>query len=144
MLNITKTVIAPYTPAQMYALVSDIENYRQYLPWCSSSKILQQAENQVIGRVDIAYLKVTTHFTTANLYSPNERIEMSLVDGPFKHLKGQWLFHPLGTKGCKIEFQLEYKFSNIFLEKLIGPVFEFVIKSIVEAFIKKAQQIYGS
>ncbi len=143
MLNITKSVITPHTPAQMYALVSDIENYPKYLPWCPSSQVLERNGNNTIGRVDISFLKVKTHFTTANTNIENSRIDIDLVDGPFKHLKGHWNFIPLGEKGCKIEFKLDYKFNNIIIEKIIGAVFEMVIKNIVDAFVKKAREIYG-
>lgn len=142
MLSIHKSVITPYTCEQMYALVSDIEHYPQYLPWCPSSKVINQNGNIVTGRVDISYLKVKAHFTTRNTNYLNERIEVDLVDGPFKHLKGYWNFVPLGTHGCKIEFKLDYKFSNFIIEKVIGAVFELVIKNIVDAFVKKAHQIY--
>ena len=142
MLTISKSVITPYTPAQMYALVSDIANYKSYLPWCPSSQVLKVEDNRIIGRVDIEYLKVKAHFTTANTNTLNQRIDMDLIDGPFKHLKGHWLFIPLGENGCKVEFKLEYKFSNIIIEKVIGAVFEFVIKNIVDCFVKKAHEIY--
>lgn len=143
MLNIAKAVLTPYTTAQMYALVSDIASYKNYLPWCPNSQILQAAtENCVVARVDISYLKVKAHFTTRNINSHNSRIDMDLVDGPFKHLKGQWIFTPLGETGSKIEFRLEYKFSNIIIEKIIGTVFELVIKNIVDNFVKKAREIY--
>lgn len=126
----------------MYALVSDVANYKNYLPWCPSSEILKTDGNKIIGRVDISYLKVKAHFTTENINTQNERIDMSLVDGPFKQLHGHWKFIPLGENGCKIEFKLDYKFSNIIIEKLIGAVFELVIKSIVDSFVKKAHEIY--
>ncbi|MBX9867182.1 MAG: type II toxin-antitoxin system RatA family toxin [Burkholderiales bacterium] len=142
MLNISKSVITPFTPAQMYALVSDIENYKNYLPWCPSSQVLKRDGNKITGRVDISYLKVKAHFTTENINCENQRIDLSLVDGPFKHLKGHWLFTPLGTTGCKIEFKLDYAFSNFIIQKVIGTVFEMVIKNIVDSFVKKAHEIY--
>lgn len=140
--NIKKTVIIPYTPSQMYALVSDFANYPRYLPWCPSSQIISQTENTIVGRVDIEYLKVKAHFTTSNVNTLNERIDISLVDGPFKELQGHWIFTPLGESGCKVEFNLDYKFSNFLIEKVIGTVFEIVIKNIVDAFVKKAHEIY--
>ncbi len=142
MLNISKSVITPYTPAQMYALVSDVANYKNYLPWCPSSEVLKTEDNKIVARVDISYLKVKAHFTTENINTQNERIDMNLVDGPFKHLQGHWKFIPLGENGRKIEFKLDYKFSNIIIEKVIGTVFELVIKSIVDSFVKKAHEIY--
>lgn len=142
MLNISKSVITPFTPAQMYALVSDIENYKNYLPWCPSSQVLKRDGNKIIGRVDISYLKVKAHFTTENINIENQRIDLSLVDGPFKQMKGHWIFTPLGETGCKIEFKLDYAFSNFIIQKVIGTVFEMVIKSIVDSFVKKAHEIY--
>jgi ribosome-associated toxin RatA of RatAB toxin-antitoxin module len=142
MLKINKSVITPFSCEQMFNLVSDIENYKHYLPWCPSSKVLQNNGNETIGRVDISYLKVSTHFTTKNINTLHSRIDMSLVDGPFKELHGYWQFTPLGESGCKIEFNLNYQFNNIIIEKVIGKVFEIVIKSIVDAFVKKAHEIY--
>lgn len=142
MLKIKKSVITAHTPAQIYALVSDIENYNNYLPWCSKSAVLSQQGNEIVGRVDIEYLKIKTHFTTKNKNTLNEKIEFSLVDGPFKEFKGCWQFIPLGENGCKIEFQLDYQFSNPIIAKLVGAVFDFAIKNIVESFIKKANTIY--
>jgi ribosome-associated toxin RatA of RatAB toxin-antitoxin module len=145
MLKINRSVISPYTQEQMYNLVADIKNYKNYLPWCPSSQIIKVIDPKtLIARVDISYLKVKTHFTTQNHYTPYSRIDMNLVDGPFKHLQGHWTFTPLGTKGCKVSFNLDYKFSNIILEKIIGSVFELVIKSIIERFMLKAHEIYGS
>lgn len=128
----------------MYVLVSDIDNYPKYLPWCPSSQVLKRDGNKITGRVDISYLKVKAHFTTINTNTENQRIDMGLVDGPFKHLKGHWSFTPLGDSGCKVEFNLDYKFSNFIIEKVIGAVFEMVIKSIVDAFVKKAHEIYST
>ena len=143
MLNISRNVITPYTTAQMYALVADIENYKSYLPWCPSSQIIKVVNTDtLIARVDISYLKVKAHFTTQNRYTAYTRIDMDLVDGPFKHLRGYWTFIPLGSSGCKVSFNLEYKFSNIILEKIIGGVFELVIKSIIDKFVIKAHEIY--
>jgi ribosome-associated toxin RatA of RatAB toxin-antitoxin module len=138
-MNITKSVITPYCAEHMYKLVSHIENYPHYLPWCPSAKILSVDGNKVVGRVNISYLKVTTHFTTQNEHIPYQRININLVDGPFKQLHGYWRFTPLGH-GCKIELHLDYHFNNIIVEKVIGKVFEFVLKNIVDAFVKKARE----
>jgi ribosome-associated toxin RatA of RatAB toxin-antitoxin module len=89
-------------------------------------------------------MKVKMHFATRNHNTPHSKIEMQLVDGPFKELTGTWQFMPLGERGCKINFELNYKFSNFLLEKVIGPVFNLVSKNIVECFIKEANKQYGT
>ncbi|MBP9743269.1 MAG: type II toxin-antitoxin system RatA family toxin [Burkholderiales bacterium] len=140
--TITKTVLVPYTTRQMFNLISDIENYAQYLPWCTKSEIRNRMDNQVTGAVYLEYLKVKLHFVTLNTNIAYSAIKMELVEGPFKHLTGMWNFMPLGDTGCKIEFNLEYKFANNVLEKIIGPMFNYISKNIVECFIQEAKKKY--
>ena len=144
MLKINKCVIVPHTPERMFNLVSAIECYPKYLPWCTSSQIKARTDNEVTAAVYLEYLKVRMHFVTRNINTPYSKIELFLVDGPFKQLTGNWLFTPLGESGCRIDFNLEYKFSNGLLEKIIGPVFNYISKNIVDCFIKEANKQYGS
>ncbi len=144
MIEIKKTVIVPFTPKQMFEIVNDIETYPNYLPWCSSTKIQDQTEDLLVGSIYLEYLKVKTHFTTRNKNTPYSHIDVQLVDGPFKELSGTWNFKALGENGCKIEFSLNYKFTNSLFEKIIGPVFEYITKNIVECFIKEAHIRHGS
>lgn len=143
MLKISRTVITKHRADQMYDLVNDIPAYPQYLPWCYAAKILSHNHSHSIARVDISYLKIKLHFTTKNTVIPNSRIDVDLVDGPFKHLKGHWVFEQLSDSACKIKFNLDYKFSNIFIEKFMGSIFEMLIKSIIDSFVKQADQIYN-
>ncbi len=140
MTQIKKSVIVNHTPLKMFRLVKDIENYPKYLPWCTKSEITRHNDNEVIGAVYLEYLMVKMHFVTRNVYYPYSKIEMYFVDGPFKELNGSWVFTPLGEFGCKIDFNLEYKFSNSFFEKIIGPVFSYISKNIVDCFIKEANK----
>ena len=70
-------------------------------------------------------------------------MKMSLVEGPFKHLEGTWVFKPLREDACKIDFELHYEFSSRLLENLIGPVFNMIANSFVESFRKRAEAVYG-
>ena len=142
MIEINKTAIVPYQPSAIFALVTDIPNYPKYLPWCKRAEIQSQSVNEVIGAVYIEYLKIRTHFITKNINTAPTKIEMTLVDGPFKHLSGTWEFTPLGPNGCKISFNLKYQFSNHLLEKLIGPVFGYISKNIMDHFIQEANKRY--
>ena len=71
-------------------------------------------------------------------------IKMGLIDGPFKHLDGEWRFKVLSDEACKIEFVLHYEFSNKLLDTVLGPVFNYIANSFVEAFIQRAEQVYGA
>ncbi|MFN8770151.1 MAG: type II toxin-antitoxin system RatA family toxin [Neisseriaceae bacterium] len=138
--EIKKSVIVPHTPQRIFEIVSDIEHYPNYLPWCSKSEIRRENENVVIGSVFIEYLKIKTHFVTKNINTPYSKIDMELVEGPFKFMQGSWQFTPLGENGCKIDFVLKYKFTNSIIERVIGPVFNYITKNIVDSFILYANK----
>lgn len=132
-----------YNPAQMYALVDNIEAYHDFLPWCKSSTVLKRHGEEVEARLEIAYSKLNKSFTTRNRHIASHSIEMELLEGPFRQLRGVWTFTPLGSDGSKITLQLEFEFSNHILGLTVGPVFSQIANSMVDAFTQRAKQIYG-
>lgn len=141
---VEKNVLVGHSPAQMYALVNDFERYPQFLPWCSKAEIKTRDGQNLVASLQIDYFKVKQKFSTRNTHVEGESILMELVEGPFEFLEGRWRFLPLGDLGCKIEFKLSYQFSSRILEKLIGPVFDHISASLVDAFIKEADRVYGN
>jgi len=140
---VEKKVLVAHTPAQMFALVEKVENYPRFLPWCAKAEQHSRDGDQQVASLHIDYLKIRQHFTTRNTLRDGESILMDLVEGPFQHLQGLWQFTPLGDFGCKVEFSLRYEFSSKILEKVIGPVFGHISGTLVDAFIKHADKVYG-
>ena len=71
---------------------------------------------------------------------------MALVDGPFSQLDGAWIFTPVGDakqRACRVSLELNYGFDNAALAALVGPVFDKIAGSLVDAFVKRAEQVYG-
>lgn len=140
---VEKSVLVAHTPEQMFRLVDEVSNYPRFLPWCARAEEHSREGAQLVASLHIDYLKVKQHFTTRNINTEPSEILMELVDGPFESLQGRWHFHPLGDFGCKIEFRLTYQFSSRILETLIGPVFGHISGTLVDAFIKEADRVYG-
>jgi ribosome-associated toxin RatA of RatAB toxin-antitoxin module len=140
---VEKSVLIEYSAAQMYALVEDVAAYPEFLPWCGGTEILKKEAGITRAAILIDYRGIKQRFSTENRASPPQLIEMSLVDGPFRQLDGSWRFKALGNDACKIEFRLHYEFSSKLLEKLVGPVFHLIASTFVDAFVKRAQQLYG-
>jgi len=141
--EVIKTVIVPYTPAQMFALVDDVERYPEFLPWCTAAEVLQCGGESMKATLRIGYRGVRQSFSTENRrHAPNE-IRMKLVDGPFRALDGHWRFNDLAGRGCKIEFHLAYEFSSRMLATLVGPVFSHIADTMVEAFVRRADKVHG-
>ncbi len=143
MRSVTKSVLVMHTPAQMFELVDRVELYPQFLPWCGGTKVLAQTDEHKTARIDIDYHGVHAHFTTDNLNRPPDSIVITLKDGPFKHLHGEWRFRALGQDGCKVEFGLAYEFATSLLDKVIGPVFNHIASTFIEAFVRRADAVYG-
>lgn len=140
---VEKSVLIEYSAAQMYALVEDVAAYPEFLPWCGSTEILKKEGDITHAAITIDFRGIKQRFSTENRAQPPQLIEMSLVDGPFRQLDGSWRFKALGDNACKIEFRLHYEFSSKLLEKIFGPVFHFIASTFVDAFAKRAQQLYG-
>ncbi|MBS1188055.1 MAG: type toxin-antitoxin system RatA family toxin [Burkholderiaceae bacterium] len=142
--SVRKSILLNYSAQQMYALVERIEEYPQFLPWCGGVDVARDGDDGTVTAtltLDIHGLRQS--FTTRNRNVPGQSIAMSLVDGPFRTLRGGWLFKPLGDDGCKVDFGLEYEFSNPVLAGVVGPVFQAVTASFVESFRNRAKEIYG-
>ncbi len=146
MKTVHKSVLIWYSPQEMYALVTDVNQYPQFLPWCDHASVVDQDTGGMTAEVGISFSGVRQTFTTRNLHTEPSRVDMQLVKGPFSNLDGQWNFHPLGDgsqRACKVELLLNYGFENAVLGKLVGPVFDKIAANLVDAFVKRAQQVYG-
>ncbi|OIQ79723.1 ribosome association toxin RatA [mine drainage metagenome] len=144
MATVHKTVLLWYSAQQMYRLVSDVASYPQFLPWCGGVEVHESTPESMRATLRIDFKGVRQSFTTHNVQVPDREITMQLVEGPFSALRGQWTFAPLQDEGaCRVEFDLEYHFSNRLVEAVIGPVFGHIAKTFVDAFVHRAEAVYG-
>jgi ribosome-associated toxin RatA of RatAB toxin-antitoxin module len=146
MKTVHKSVLIWYSPQEMYALVIDVCQYPQFLPWCDRGSVLEQYEGGMLAEIGISFSGVKQTFQTRNVHVTDSRVELKLVKGPFSNLEGEWSFVPIGDgsqRACRVELTLHYGFDNATLSKLVGPVFDKIASSLVDAFVKRAQQVYG-
>ena len=144
MSHIKRSALVHYSPAEMYTLVNDVATYPKFLPWCKSSKVISESDSEMIARVEIARGALKKSFTTKNKLHENNKIEITLVDGPFKALHGAWTFHPLKRDdACKIELDLVFQFDSGLVSLAARPVFTQIANSLVDAFSKRAVEVYG-
>ena len=146
MKTVNKSVLIWYHAEEMYALVVDVMSYPQFLPWCDHADVLEEGSDGMTAEVGIAFGGVRHSFTTRNQHTPARAVDMQLVDGPFSRLDGHWRFLPVGDgaeRACRVELNLPYGFDNAALGKLVGPVFDRIARNLVDAFVKRAEQVYG-
>lgn len=141
---VNRSALVPYSAAQMYALVDDIERYPEFLPWCHSAREWSRSDDEVRATLEIRRGPLQRTFTTCNRLQRNKMIEMRLVEGPFRHLEGFWRFSEIGDDASKVALDLEYEFSSGLLGVAIGPMFGEIANTMVDAFCTRARALHGS
>jgi ribosome-associated toxin RatA of RatAB toxin-antitoxin module len=144
MRTVHRSAEVPFSAAQMFALVDDVEAYPEFLPWCRAAAVVQLESDLKDARLDIGIAGLHKHFTTRNRASPPHEIDIALIEGPFRSLSGRWRFEDLATGGCKIEVLLRFEVVGAPLGFVFATVFEEIARTQVNAFIARARQLYGS
>jgi ribosome-associated toxin RatA of RatAB toxin-antitoxin module len=146
MKNIHKSVLIWYSPEEMFRLVTAVDRYPEFLPWCDHAGIKETTPEGVVAEIGIGLGGVKQSFTTRNTHIEGRSVQMQLLSGPFSNLTGGWTFSPVGDgsqRACKVELDLHYGFSSSTLSAIVGPVFDKIAGSLVDAFITRAEKIYG-
>ena len=141
MARVEKSVLVAHTPERMFELVDRVEEYPDFLPWCGGTELKLRDEHRTVATIHIAYMGIRQSFTTENIKTHPREMRITLQDGPFAELEGDWSFFPLGDDACKIEFRLQYVFSSRVLETVLAPVFSHITNTFVDAFVRRADEV---
>ena len=143
MATVKKSALVLYSAAEMYALVEDIEANPRFLPWCRSTQVLSRNEDEVRATIEMVKGGVHKSFTTCNRMQNHKMIDIRLLEGPFKRLEGYWRFEPLRADASKVSLDMEFEFASPLLRVAVEPVFKQIANSLVDAFCKRAVELYG-
>ncbi len=141
--EVNRSVLVSHSAARMFALVDDVEKYPEFLPWCGATQVIFRDAQTTRATIHINYRGIKQSFTTENTKEAPRLMLIRLVQGPFKALEGSWRFTELSAAGSKVELSMRYEFAGRVLEKLVGPVFGYIANNLVDAFVKRAQSVYG-
>jgi ribosome-associated toxin RatA of RatAB toxin-antitoxin module len=144
MSTIGRSAIVNHSAQEMFSLISDVESYPRFLPWCDGASVAGRGAGRTVATLRIKLGVLKEEFTTENREQTGERIDMKLVSGPFRSLEGGWRFTPLSEKACKVELHLRYEFASALLQKMAGAAFEEIANSLVDAFARQADRRFGS
>lgn len=143
MTHIHRHALLPYSCEQLFVLVNDVAAYPQYMAGCVGAEVLESTVDAMTARLDLARGPVKQSFTTCNRLQPFERIELTLVDGPFDDFAGYWSFQPLGETACKVTLDLHFALSSRIASLAAGKLFQSVANQLVDALSNRARQIHG-
>ncbi len=139
--TVLKSVIVPHPARTMFDLVDGVERYPEFLPWCSGTRVFERTEKITRARIDVDYHGLASHWSTVNRKDAPRSMDLEFVEGPFESFKGRWTFVTLGEAGCRVEFALDYAFSNAAMAALLGPVFGHIIETLVDRFVARAESL---
>lgn len=142
--TLKRNAIVPYSVRQMFELVNNIEDYPRFLPWCQTSRVIERSDKDLVAELEINWKGMHKSFSTRNTLIPYERIDMNLVNGPLRHMEGIWTFQALDEHACKILLDLEFEFAGSLFDRFFQPVFQHIANTLVDAFCKRAVELYGS
>lgn len=140
--KVHREALVPFTPAQMFALVNDVERYPEFLPGCAGARILDETEHSMRAQLTLSKGGMQQSFTTENRWQGNESLTMKLAEGPFRYLNGEWRFVALGDAGCRISLDVDFEFTSLLVGLAFGPAFQRLMGSLVDAFQQRAQEVY--
>lgn len=140
---INSSALVMHTAEQMFDLIDRVENYPDFLPWCSGTEVLERTEHELVATLHLSKAGFNYSFTTRNQLRRPEQMTLVLENGPFSSLSGVWDFKPLGDEACKVDFMMEFEFSGKIASLAMGKVFNQVASTMVDVFVKQADKLYG-
>ena len=143
MSRISRSALVMHSAKEMFELVNDCESYPKFLPGCSDARLIERTPDYLIGELELSKAGMKYRFSTRNELQDPERIDLKLLDGPFKKLEGHWHFQPLSEQACKVNFELEFEIAGKVVSKALTPLFSQMAASQVDAFVKRADEVYG-
>lgn len=143
MRKVSRSALVPYSAAQMYELVIDVESYPSFLPWCNDAEVHIRGADFIEASLELRRGRISKRFRTRNVFTENESLGIALVGGPFRHMSGGWTFQQLADAGSKVSLELDFEFQNKATDVLLGRFFEHTCNALVDSFTQQAAKIYA-
>ncbi len=143
MTEINRNALMPYSAAQMYDIVNDVSSYPDYLPWCGGVIIHKQTDDMMEASIQMKKVGLNHWFRTRNHLVPGSRIEVNLVEGPFRKLQGNWSFKVLDEEACRISLSLQFEVASGIVGAVLSPAFNHIANTMVDSFCQRARKMYG-
>ncbi len=141
-MKIKRTALVTHSAMEMYELVADVPSYPQFLSWCTDSEVHEQSSDTQIGSLTVVVAGIRRQFTTINTLIVGERVELRLLEGPFRNLQGKWLFADLGDDGCRISLEMDFEMTRGPMAVLFGTGFGKIANRLLDDFCKRADEVY--
>jgi coenzyme Q-binding protein COQ10 len=138
--------VVPFSAAQMFAIVADVERYPEFVPWCVGLRILK---NETVGPREVLLCETIVGFkglrekytSRATLIARDHCIDVEQVSGVFRKMETQWRFTPVTEKSCRVDFAIAFEFKSRVLGTIASGAFALVINQMSHAFEARAKKL---
>ena len=134
--------LVPYTAEQLFDLVADVGRYPEFLPWCAGAKVRSRTATEEVADLTIGFGPFRESFTSRVALDRPRTVQVKYENGPFRYLNNQWTFTD-APRGCRVDFFVDFEFRSRLLQAAIGVVFNQAVAAMVNAFLKRARDVYG-
>ena len=135
--HIKKSVLLPYQYQQVFELVADVDSYQHFLPFCDTSRVIEENKEFIVGEVRVHMSGFREVFITRNTMERHHRIGIECLEGPFSEFQGEWTFIDLGV-GCKASLDITYQLRNRVLHLFVNRLSDMIVNHILHAFSERA------
>ncbi len=133
----------PYSAEQMFALVTDIARYPEFLPWIVALRVRSDSESEAIADMIVGFKGLRESFSCRVEKRRSSHVAVHYIDGPMRHLDNEWHFTPIEGGGCRVDFMVDFSFRNRLFETLAGQMFDKALRRMIAAFEERAAALYG-
>ena len=120
--------IIPCKKKQLIEMVLDIEKYPEFVPWCIEGKVEDKNESTDLitfkGDLKVGKSLLNETFSShVSYYKEKDKIIVTNLDGPLKHLKNEWVFKEVND-ATQLEFFIDFELKNPVLNSIMKKSFE--------------------
>ena len=138
--------IIPCKKKQLIQMVLDIEKYPEFVPWCIEGKIYEKNESDDLvtfnGDLKVGKSILNETFSSHVSYlKDKDKIIVTNLDGPLKHLKNEWIFKEVNNN-TQLEFFIDFELKNPILNGIMKKSFELGLNKIAKSFEERAVKLY--
>ena len=143
-MNCVERIHSKHTPAQLFDLVADVEQYPNFVPWVISARVTGRKDNTMWTDMTMGTGFLCKQFTTVASLDRPRRMEIRSHDPIFEKFEQIWTFDPAADGGTNVECRVELSVRSPILKVVVGVSVAESTKSMVRAYMRRAQRLYGT
>lgn len=137
--------VVPFTPREVYDVVADVDEYHDFVPWCTDSAVIKRIDDRhVVADLAVGFRLLSERYTSVITLNPTVSVNVDVPNSTlFEYLINDWTFEEGPRAGStELTFFVEFAFRNPLYQRATDLFFEDVVKQMVSAFERRCHIMY--